>query len=354
MILARFILKVVGFRILAALAVLFVVLQVLDLLDATTDVLERGLGVGGVMRYAALRAPSLLIQAMPIAVLAGSLLAFTQLGRENAIIAMRASGISTFRLIGLSLPAALIVVATHLVIGQAIAPRTDAAQERWWRVTEPLADRKAPESRSFRVGADIVTATADPDLDTSLSDVRIYRRTPEGLLLTRTTASTARFDDGAWTLSDARTVTIAQGAEGVRDAARLTWPTTLRPVDIQTVFGDTATTTSAEAHRALREGAALRSPAFYQMTLQRAWSAPFASLVMLLLAIPVGLVSYRGAQAPVVLALCLGAGLLFLVVDGLLAAVGESGVLPVLLAAWGGPIVFAAAAMMVLLREEGA
>ena len=204
MILARFILKVVGFRILAALAVLFAVLQVLDLLDATTDVLDRGLGVSGVMRYAALRAPGLLIQAMPIAVLAGSLLAFNQLGRESAIIAMRASGISTFRLIGLSLPAAL------------------------------------------------------------------------------------------------------------------------------------------------------RSPAFYQMTLHRAWSTPFASLVMLLLAIPVVLVSYRGAQAPVVLALCLGAGLLFLVVDGLMAAVGESGVLPVLLAAWGGPIVFAAAAMMVLLREEGA
>ncbi len=354
MILARFILKVVGFRILAALAVLFAVLQVLDLLDVTTDVLERGLGVGGVLKYALLRTPGLLIQAMPIAVLAGSLLAFTQLGRESAIIAMRASGISMFRIVGLSIPAALVVVAAHLVIGQAIAPRTDAALERWWRVTEPVADRDAPESRSFRIGADIVTATADPDRDAALSDVRIYRRTPEGLLLTRTTAPSARFDDGAWTLTDARTVTIADGAGGVRDAERLTWSTTLRPIDVQTVFGDTATTTSAEARRALREGAALRSPAFYEMTLQRAWSAPFASLVMLLLAIPVGLVSYRGTQAPVVMVLCLGAGLLFLVVDGLLAAVGESGALPVILAAWGGPIVFAAAAMLVLLREEGA
>lgn len=354
MILARFILKVVGFRILAALAVLFAVLQVLDLLDVTTDVLERGLGVGGVLKYALLRTPGLLIQAMPIAVLAGSLLAFTQLGRESAIIAMRASGISMFRIVGLSIPAALVVVAAHLVIGQAIAPRTDAALERWWRVTEPVADRDAPESRSFRIGADIVTATADPDRDAALSDVRIYRRTPEGLLLTRATAPSARFDDGAWTLTDARTVTIADGAESVRDAERLTWSTTLRPIDVQTVFGDTATTTSAEARRALREGAALRSPAFYEMTLQRAWSAPFASLVMLLLAIPVGLVSYRGTQAPVVMVLCLGAGLLFLVVDGLLAAVGESGALPVILAAWGGPIVFAAGAMLVLLREEGA
>ncbi len=354
MILARFILKVVGFRILAALAVLFAVLQVLDLLDVTTDVLERGLGVGGVLKYALLRSPGLLIQAMPIAVLAGSLLAFTQLGRESAIIAMRASGISMFRIIGLSIPAALVVVVAHLAIGQAIAPRTDAALERWWRTTEPAADRDAPESRSFRVGADIVTATADPDRDGSLNDVRIYRRVPQGLLLTRTTARSAQFHDGTWTLIDARTVTIAQGAEGVRDAARLVWSTTLRPIDIQTAFGDTATTTSAEARRALQEGAALRSPAFYQMTLQRAWSAPFASLVMLLLAIPVGLVSYRGTQAPMVMVLCLGAGLLFLVVDGLLAAVGESGALPVVLAAWGGPIVFAAAAMLVLLREEGA
>ena len=51
------------------------------------------------------------------------------------------------------------------------------------------------------------------------------------------------------------------------------------------------------------------------------FDSPIAFL--LLLAIPVGLVSYRGAQAPVVLALCLGAGLLFLVVDGLLAATAK-------------------------------
>lgn len=353
MILGRFILKAVGARILAALAILFALLQVLDLLDVTTEVLERGLGVAGILRYALLRSPGLVVQAMPIAVLAGSVLAFAQLARESAIVAMRAGGVSIYRIVLLAMPAALAVVVAHLGIGQIVAPRTDAALDSWWRATEPAAERAGPASRSFRVGPDIVTAVADPDQPTQLTEIRVYRRAPDGSLLTRTTGQAASFVDGAWTMSQARVVTVADGANGVRDAAYLVWPTTLKPVDVQTVFADAATVTPAQARRALREGAALRAPAFYQMQLQRSWAAPFASLIMLLLAAPVALVNNRNGRAPMVMALSLAAGLLFLVVDGLLAAVGEAGAAPVLIAAWGGPLLFAAMACTVLLREEG-
>ncbi len=353
MILARFILRAVALRILAALAVLFAILQILDLLDATTDVLDRGLGAAGVAQYAVLRAPGLIVQALPIAVLAGSLLAFAQLARESAIIAMRASGISIYRIVGSATPVALAVVAAHLALAQVVAPVTDAAFERWWRASEPSSERGDPATRSFRVGPDIVTATADIEDDARLNDIRIYRRGPDGRLLTRTTAFDARFIDGGWVLSAAQTVTFSGDGGTVRADPSLTWATTLRPVDIETVFGDATTVSTGEARRALREGAALRSPAFYEMQLQRAWAAPFASLIMLLLAAPVALVNFRGGTAPTVMALSLGAGLLYLVVDGLLAAVGESGAVPAVLAAWGAPVVFAASALLVLLREEG-
>ncbi|MBW1279498.1 LptF/LptG family permease, partial [Escherichia coli] len=89
---------------------------------------------------------------------AGSLLAFAQLAGESAIIAMRACGISIYRIVVLSTPAALIVVVAHLVIGQAVAPRADAALERWWRATEPASERSPPPTRNFRIGPDIVTA----------------------------------------------------------------------------------------------------------------------------------------------------------------------------------------------------
>ncbi|WP_309644357.1 hypothetical protein [Phenylobacterium sp.] len=43
-----YVLRTVLLRILAAAAILLSILQILDLLDVTTDILDRGLGVGGV------------------------------------------------------------------------------------------------------------------------------------------------------------------------------------------------------------------------------------------------------------------------------------------------------------------
>jgi len=96
----RHLLGVVGTRVLAALVVLVAILQVLDLLDVTTDILSRKLGVAGVLYYAMLRLPSLVAQVAPLSVLAGSLFAFTQLARENAVVALRSTGFSAYQLLG--------------------------------------------------------------------------------------------------------------------------------------------------------------------------------------------------------------------------------------------------------------
>ena len=86
------------------------VLQILDLLDVTSDILDRGLGMAGVAYYAALRLPRLFEQVAPIAVLAGGLFAFSQLARDSAVVAMRASGISGYRIVGMAVPAAIVVM----------------------------------------------------------------------------------------------------------------------------------------------------------------------------------------------------------------------------------------------------
>ena len=49
----------------------------------------------------------------------------------------------------------------------------------------------------------------------------------------------------------------------------------------------------------------------------------------------------------------IGPGLLVLVVDGLLTAVGESGAAPAVLAAWAAPAIFAAGGITALLYLEG-
>ena len=55
MTLSAFLLKLMASRVLAALAVLAGVLQIIDLLEVTTQILDRNLGPGGVAYYAMLR-----------------------------------------------------------------------------------------------------------------------------------------------------------------------------------------------------------------------------------------------------------------------------------------------------------
>jgi lipopolysaccharide export system permease protein len=134
----------------------------------------------------------------------------------------------------------------------------------------------------------------------------------------------------------------------------MTWRVNLTPRDVTILFSDaSAQPSAAEARRALEGGGAERSPAFYHMQLQRTFAAPFACLVMLLMTAPVALASFRAGQAGLYTAGGVAAGLLFLVIDGMLTAVGESGALSAPLAAWAAPLVFSALAMTTLLHLEG-
>ena len=144
-----YILRTVAIQIFAAALILMSILQILDLLDVTSDILDRGLGVAGVAYYAALRLPRLFEQVAPISVLAGGLFAFSGLARESAIVAMRASGISGYRIVGMAVPAAVAVMLLDVLCAQVLAPRADPALADWCEshlsFPETMVDRIVPQ-----------------------------------------------------------------------------------------------------------------------------------------------------------------------------------------------------------------
>ncbi|MDB5455486.1 MAG: permease [Caulobacter sp.] len=348
-----YVLKIVGTRILGAAAILLAVLQILDLLEVTTDILDRGLGMGGVIYYAALRFPRLIEQVAPISVLAGGLFAFSQLARENAVIAMRASGVSAYRIVGMAAPAAILVVLIHLGAAQVVAPRTDPMLATWWDATTPAADRKAPQPRAFRVGGDLVTAeTASPSGE-RLNAVKIYRRAADGRLSQLVEASSATHTAAGWRLEAPKTARFTVDKAELSSASQMIWPLQLRAADVQALFADNQPPSAASARRALAKGGTERPESYYATKLQAAFAGPIAALVMLLLSAPVALANFRSSQGAVLLTGGLAAGLIFLVAQGLLSALGEGGVLSPALAVWSAPAVFAALAATMLLKLEG-
>ena len=85
MTLRAYVLKLIFQRTLSAALILLAILQILDLVEVSTEVLDRGLGLPGLLHYAFLRLPALFRQIAPLSVLIGVIFAFLQLARDNAV-----------------------------------------------------------------------------------------------------------------------------------------------------------------------------------------------------------------------------------------------------------------------------
>ncbi len=349
-----YVLNVVCVRILIAAIVLLSVMQILDLLEVTDDIIQRGLGAGGMAHYALLRLPRLVDNAAPLSVLVGVIFAFMKLAGESQIVAIRASGVSIYRLTFMVLPAALAVMAVDYVSVEMIAPRTDARLQAWWTSTAPADTKPKTEPKAFRVGGDVVVATAGDTEGRALKDVKIYRRNAAGQLVERIEAPHAAYvGDGGWRLQSPQFARFS--AQGVNrgGAGQMYWASSFRPRDVRALFAGDQNVSAASAARALAGGGSERPPSYYRTHLQRSVAHPIGAAVMLLLAAPVALANFRSGQGSVFVVISLASGLLFLVADGLLSAMGESGAVTPILAAWTAPLVFATMGATALLKLEG-
>jgi lipopolysaccharide export system permease protein len=166
-------------------------------------------------------------------------------------------------------------------------------------------------------------------------------------------AATATPEAGGWRLKDAKITDLGPTRADMISVGAMDWRTSLRPGDTARLFADSYEITSGTAYRSLfGKGPVDKSPSQFQTRLYRTLASGAAPIIMLLLALPAALGHARSNRTlPMIFGL--GCGLLYLVSDGVLTAMGQTGVLPPLIAAWGAPVAFAAGAVSLLLYAEG-
>jgi lipopolysaccharide export system permease protein len=350
--LSEYLTRLMAVRTAAAAVALMGLLQLIDLLERTSDLLARG-GVIAVLQYMVLRVPFMFQEVAPFAVLAGAIFTFGQLARNSELVVMRITGMSLFQIFRRTLPVALAVAALDLVVTDQVTPRAEQALATWLSATAPGHARPAAAPRWFRVDGDIVTAkTASPD-GRLLRGLTVYQRDGQGALTRRLDAASATPEGGGWRLRNATVTDIGASRADVISVDALDWRTTLRAGDTARLFADSYEITSGTAYRSLfGKGPIDKSPSQFQTRLYRTLANGAAPIIMLLLALPAALGHARSNRTlPMIFGL--GCGLLYLVSDGLLTAMGQTGVLPPLIAAWGAPVAFAAGAVSLLLYAEG-
>jgi lipopolysaccharide export system permease protein len=347
-------------QIIGLLAALTGLMQLLELLEVTSEVLSRGLGVMGVLRYAVLRLPGEMSIALPLAALLGGMSAFYAMARSREITALRCAGVGLWRILLYLAPVPVILALLQIGLSQFLVPAAERNLKAWWDSTISLEDRPA-EPRWVRTSNGVLLFQRNSADGRALLDVRIYQRGSDGLLTQRMAAQRADWTGAGWQLQkvkDLRTdgITAASPAAPAVPATGATqfWASNLRPEDVmQLDVADPHLTGLVLADVIVGERVSTRPRSYYEAVLARTFIAPFAGFIMLLLALPSAIVSERRGGGGRMLG-ALGLGLGFLLVDGVFSSFGTSGRLDPWLAATAAPLIFAAIGFLQLAACERA
>lgn len=341
-------------RFLAVLLGFSAILQLLDLLDKASTVLDRGRGAGDMLIYISLRFPILMTQIVPLAVLVGLVSTYFSLARHQEIVALRFAGVSPWFFLKVLTPALSVLMIFHFLLLGQITPLTELTLRDWWsdRMLSP-EEQATVDPVWLRAGQDVVSIAAVYKDGVLLSGVTIYARNDSGQVTDRIVARTAVYKDGAWTLRDVRIIHIDKGRESETAEPSRSWPEGPKPANIVFV-ADAPAFLSPQRSLSILHGvwSGTKPLSYYRTQLQTAFAQPLSLFVLLLLAQPALRGGRRGETFAVGAMSSLSLGLFFLLVQGLMTALAEANTLPPPLAVWFPLILFSCIGGSILLFLE--
>lgn len=342
----------------AGLLLFFViVLQMLDLLNKSSDIIEQaGGGWGSVGRYVALRAPQIASQFAPFAALLSIVVTLSQLNLRSEITVMRSAGLSVNRVL---LPIGLMcggVALVHFLFQEFVVVGATEKLAYWeandFKPNLPPDDGTRTDVRLVYGGefihADSAARVGDQVV---LNGVTVTRLDDRGLLTAKTEAESAQFFRGAWTLIGAKTFEAA-GAK-IAAAAAAPWETHLNPDLLFALSLNPDRTPMLQLLQKIgqlrREGADTR-PA--ETSLLSRFSKPAATLVMPLLGAIAGFGVTRQGNQLARAALGGALGFSYFVAENLMLALGKLGVAPAFIGAFFPFALFLVVGFSIILAME--
>jgi lipopolysaccharide export system permease protein len=352
MTLLRYLSRLMLARFFTALLALAGIAGLLDIIDNAGTVIDRRGNAFDLLTYLGYRLPSILVSVFPLAVLVAAIFVFAGLALHQEIVALRAAGVTFQRILRSLVPAAALIGLVYWGLSNLAAPATELALYDWLGPTDAEKDNE-PKSHWVRLGTAILSFETVSDRGAQLSNVTVYERTREGNLLRRLGAARATYlGHGAWRL-DGLADSAATGRQTVY-TDHMIWRAPLKPRDTLLAAIPPAQSGLVQPRRSAAFGwIGANSSAYYATRAQAALAIALIPFVMVCLALPVAAAGGRRSELASRLAIGLGAGLGYMLLDGILRTLGETGVLPALVAGWGATLLFMlAGASMILYIQD--
>ena len=333
-----------GRQFLVGIGVALCVLLFLVLLFDIVELMRRASGREAatfnlLVAMALLKLPFLAQKVLPFATLFGGLFVFLRLTRNQELIVARAAGVSVWQFL---MPALFIAVLGGTFVVTAINPLTSATMSRYEQLEarylrgRPNLLSVSPSGLWLRQadanGQSVIHAASVSQKGTDLENVTIFLYQEGDRFERRIDARRARLADGFWLLADAM-ITGLEGAPQFRTRYRVATP--LTEARIQDSFASPETM----SFWALPEFIKMMEAAGFTAVKHRLhWHSvmvlPLLLSAMILIAAAFSLRHMRRSGTGLLIVGCVLAGFLLYFLSDLVLALGLSGAIPVVLAAW--------------------
>jgi len=355
--LARYMVKMHLTRFVGILVGLTAVLQFLDLLATSDDIMNaEGASWVSIASYVGMRAPQLISQFAPFAALIASLLTLATLNQHSEVVIMKAAGLSAHKiLLPLGL-ASLVIAVLHFTFNETLVVKGNAELE-YWEANDYAVDLPPNTNIAGRVwvkeGNLIILVESVSQLRNRvvLDRVSIYERDEKNRLKALEKADFAWYQNGKWTLHEARrfdTTTHELTILPVRN-----WDIPTKPSRFQALTVDPNHVSLPELWTSMRriEEEGLPTGRLMASFLQKV-AGPASTLLMPLLAAVAAFGVHRAGSLVIRLVFGMALGFSFFVADNFMLAMGEFGAAPPFLAAWAPFFLFLLVGYAVIFNTE--
>jgi lipopolysaccharide export system permease protein len=337
---------------------IYLLIDFLDHIDNFIDYKSRWIEVGEYYLY---KTPFIVLQMSSISVLLSVIITFAVMHRNNEITALKASGVSVFRVTIPFILLGLFISLVNFILAEGMVPAANARVNELWRyemhheANRPKMGAQRRYKGWYRAERAIYNVRRFREKAGLIEGVSLYFFDEEFKLTRRVDAQRGQYKDGQWTFFTGTDKTI--GDKGHFKTSTFTEKQILlqvKPEDFQyeekTADQMSLAELDAFIAKLKREG---YDTTYYQIDRQVKFSLPFVCTVLILIAIPLTLRQNRESVMARGAAIGVGVAFAYLAFFAISRSLGHSQTLPIILAAWLPNIIFSltGAYLLVTLRQ---
>ena len=343
-------------RILGVLVMLVLVLQSLQLLSESGDILAvPGNGQAQLWRYVSLNVPQLMARFLPYAVLLATLFTFAPLNQNSEVIAMRAGGLSAHQILApMLLTAAGVSLFSFAFNEMVVAPSTGALKQWTALKYKPVpADTGVRSNVYVPDGTNVLAAASVTGSGAKivLTGVTWYHRDGAGMVTEQLRSPRATYAAPGWRLENPVHFDVATTTQVPVPSQAIAPGVTPAQMSISKIDPD-----GQNIFQLSKSIKAMKASGRRTTELEAKWwhklAGPLSAMLMPLLGSVAAFGLARSGTLLIRAVAGMALGFTYFVVDNAALAMGNFGGYPPLLAAWAPFVLFLMVGETVLVRTE--